>query len=79
MAMEKVARSPAARVDWDLRDRRLSEQVRRVSLDLYEAVPARRIKLFQLYQRLPELKAKLFKMDCLPLTRAVLYDLLRKS
>jgi hypothetical protein len=78
MAMERVARSPPARVDWDLRDRQLSEQVRRLALDLYEAVPGRRIKLFQLYQRLPELKAKLFKMDCLPLTRAVLYDLLRK-
>jgi hypothetical protein len=64
MAMERVARSPPARVDWDLRDRQLSEQVRRLALDLYEAVPGRRIKLF--------------KMDCLPLTRAVLYDLLRK-
>jgi len=78
-AMERVARSPHARVDWDQRDRQLSEQVRRVALELHEAEPDRRIKLFQIYQRLPELKAKLFKMDRLPLTRSALYAVLGKS
>ncbi len=77
--MERVARSPQARVDWDQRDRQLSEQVRRVALELHEAEPDRRIKLFQIYQRLPELKAKLFKMDRLPLTRSALYAVLGKS
>lgn len=78
-AMERVARSPQARVDWDQRDQQLSEQVRRVALELHEAEPDRRIKLFQIYQRLPELKAKLFKMDRLPLTRSALYAVLGKS
>lgn len=77
--MERVARSPLARVDWDQRDRQLSEQVSRVALELHEAEPNRRIKLFQIYQRLPELKAKLFKMDRLPLTRSALYAVLGKS
>lgn len=78
-AMERVARSPHARVDWDQRDLQLSEQVRRVALELHEAEPDRRIKLFQIYQRLPELKAKLFKMDRLPLTRSAIHAVLGKS
>ena len=77
--MERLARSPQARVDWDARDRRLSDQVRRIALELHEAEPDRRIKLFKIYQRLPELKAKLFKLDRLPLTRSVLYAVLGKT
>jgi hypothetical protein len=73
------ARSPHARFDWDQRDRQLSEQVRRVALELHAAEPDRRIKLFQIHQRLPELKAKLFKMDRLPLSRRALYAVLGKS
>ena len=53
--------------------------MRRVALELHEAEPDRRIKLFQIYQRLPELKAKLFKMDRLPLTRSALYSVLGKT
>lgn len=79
LAMERLARSPQARVDWDARDRRLSDQVRRIALELHEAEPDRRIKLFKIYQRLPELKAKLFKLDRLPLTRSVLYAVLGKT
>lgn len=78
-AIGRVASSPQARVDWDQRDRQLSEQVRRIALELHEAEPDRRIKLFQIYQRLPELKAKLFKMDRLPLTRSALYAVLGNS
>ncbi len=79
LAMERIARSPQARVNWDERDRQLSDQVRRVALELHEAQPDRRIKLFQIYQRVPELKAKLFKLDLLPLTRSVLYAVLGKT
>jgi len=79
LAMERVARSPQARVDWDQRDRQLSEQVRRVALELHEAEPDRRIKHFQIYQRIPELKAKLFKMDRLPLTRSALNAVMGKT
>lgn len=79
LAMERVARSPQARVDWDQRDRELSDQVGRVALELHEAEPDRRIRLFQIYQRLPELKAKLFKLDRLPLTKSVLYGVVGKK
>ena len=79
LAMERIARSPQARVDWDERDRQLSDQVRRVALELHEAEPDRRIKLFKIYQRLPELKAKLFKLDRLPLTKSVLYSVVGKK
>jgi len=75
-AMDKAIRSPQARVDWDLRDRHLSDLVRRVALELHEAAPERRLRLFQVYQRLPELKAKLFKLDRLPLTRTALFEVL---
>ena len=79
LAMERIARSPQARVDWDERDRQLSDQVRRVALELHEAEPDRRIKLFKIYQRLPELKAKLFKLDRLPLTKSVLFSVVGKK
>lgn len=48
-------------------------------MDLHETTPDRRLNLFQIYQRLPELKAKLFKLDRLPLPRSVLYAVLGKS
>jgi len=79
LAMERVVRGPQARVDWDQRDRQLSDQVKRVALELHEAEPKLRIKLFQIYQRLPELKAKLFKLDRLPLTRSELYAVVGKT
>jgi hypothetical protein len=79
VAMVKAARNPQARVDWDKRDRNLADQVRRVALRLFEAKPDGRIKLFELYQQLPELKAKLFKLDRLPLTRAAIFDVLRRA
>ncbi len=78
LAMGQVARSPLVRVDWDQRDRQLSDQVSRVALELHEAEPNRRIRLFQIHQRLPELKAKLFKLDRLPLTKSVLYGVVGK-
>jgi len=79
LTMERVVRGPQARVDWDQRDRQLSDQVKRVALELHEAEPKLRIKLFQIYQRLPELKAKLFKLDRLPLTRSELYAVVGKT
>jgi hypothetical protein len=79
IAMDRVARNPQARVEWDRRDQQLSEHVRRVALELREVTPDRRLKLFQIYQRLPELKAKLLKLDRLPLTRSVLYSVLGKK
>ena len=78
-AMTRVARNPKARVDWDARDQHLADTVRHFALVLADEAPEQRIKLFQIYQRLPELKAKLFKLDRLPLTRSAIFGILRDS
>ena len=77
-AMHKAIRNPLARVDWDSRDRQVSDMVRQVALRLHEEAPGRPLKLFLIYQQLPELKAKLFKLDRLPLTRTALLEVLGK-
>lgn len=56
------------RVDWDARDKDLALQVAKVSLSLATEARGSRVKLWQIYQRLPELKAKLGHLDKLPLT-----------
>lgn len=63
-------------IDWDARDTELATLVRQVALELKKNNPDARIKLFQLYQKIPELKAKLSKLDRLPLTRAATYSAL---
>lgn len=70
--MAKATRTATARIDWDTRDRELADGVRSVVLELTEANPDMRLKPHQIYQLLPELKAKLLKLDRLPLTRAAL-------
>jgi hypothetical protein len=77
--MSSVARSSGRRIDWDTRDIKLSSQVRQVALHLAAEEAVERIKLFQLYQKIPELKAKLSKLDRLPLTRAAIYRALGKT
>lgn len=73
-----VNRKPGGerRVDWDSRDRTLSQDVRVVADRLGQSRPGELIKLWQVYQELPELKAKLSALDRLPLTRKVLEDLI---
>lgn len=57
------------RVKWDVRDDALSGEVARAALDLKQRAGNRGIKLWQIYQAVPELKAKLAVLDRLPLTR----------
>lgn len=64
-------------VDWDTRDEALATEVRRLALDLATEMPGRTLRLWQLYQRLPELKAKLSRLDRLPRTRQAIYSSLR--
>ena len=64
-------------VDWDSRDLTLAAEVQRVGAALAADVPGTRLKLWQLYQRIPELKAKLARLDRLPLTRAAIQSLTR--
>ena len=56
------------RVDWDSRDKSLSSLVKSTSLLIAQEGPGKRVKLWQIYQKIPELKAKLAYLDKLPLT-----------
>jgi transposase len=71
----KLTRAPASvRLQWDQRDEQLSTQVRRLVMQLQLANGARPVRLWQLYQAIPELKAKLAQLDRLPLTKRVIEE-----
>jgi hypothetical protein len=72
--MTQAVRIGGLHVDWDSRDEALAMAVRRTALELEMEAPGRKGRLWQLYQRLPELKAKLSKLDRLPLTRSAVYS-----
>jgi hypothetical protein len=66
-------RVPANRgIRWDERDLHLSQAVREAALTLSRTQPGKALRLWQLYQRLPELKPKLSRLDRLPLTKRAL-------
>ena len=67
----------APRVDWDARDIALSVDVRRIAAELATETGQPRAALWQIYQRLPELKAKLGALDRLPLTRRAIANATR--
>ena len=62
------ARSGGLRVLWDERDQTLSAEVTQAVQILRKGPGARQIKLWQIYQAVPALKAKLAALDRLPLT-----------
>ena len=64
--LHKIRRSS---VEWDTRDAELSAAVRSAALRLMSEVRGRRIFFWQLYQLVPELKAKRSALHRLPLTR----------
>jgi len=72
--LAKPAASNYSRVDWDSRDDALSAEVRRIAADVATRTSAARVELWQIYQRLPELKAKLGALDRLPLTRRAIQE-----
>lgn len=63
------------RVNWDSRDNWLANEVRQAAAVLAEEGQTAPLKLWQLYQRVPELKAKLGALDRLPSTRKVISEL----
>ncbi len=67
--IEVPSTTGVSRVPWDTRDMTLSVEVERVVLKLRQNGAIGRIKLWQIYQALPALKAKLAALDRLPLTR----------
>jgi uncharacterized protein (DUF1684 family) len=62
----------ASSVRWDQRDDELSRAVDRVALQLSREHASKPIRLWQIYQALPELKAKLPALERLPQTRHAL-------
>lgn len=67
--LEMVTIVSLGRVNWDARDRVMSVQVQQAVMALRQQPAAGKLKLWQIYQRVPELKAKLSVLERLPLTR----------
>lgn len=63
------ARSGGLRVLWDERDQALSTEVKQAAQILRKGAGTRQIKLWQICQAIPALKAKIAALDRLPLTR----------
>lgn len=70
-------RQGTRRLDWDSRDSELASEVRHAAAALAESGQETQLKLWQLYQLVPELKAKLGALDRLPLTRKVISEVTR--
>jgi len=71
---------PAApRVDWDSRDLKLAAEVRRVAAELAAVNVGKRLRPWQIYQALPELKAKQGALARLPLTSRALEEVTRQA
>ena len=70
--LSKAPRQNHSNVDWDARDEALAQQVKETALQLFEENPRKRILLWMIYQRLPDLKAKLAKLERLPLTKSAI-------
>ena len=83
------AHTPSGRVDasearagsvrWDERDEALRLDVRRALVRLSAERPGEPLRLWQIYQVVPELKAKLAALERLPLTRRTLESALARS
>lgn len=75
--MEHAANVGGTLVDWVSRDAELADKVARTGLEISRQQPGRRIKLWQLYQQLPDLKAKLAKLNRLPRTYEAIQQVLK--
>ena len=75
--LSKAPRQNHSNVDWDARDEALAQQVKETALKLFEENPHKRILLWMIYQRLPHLKAKLAKLERLPLTKSAITSALK--
>ncbi|WP_374355342.1 TnsD family Tn7-like transposition protein [Chitinimonas sp.] len=77
--LPRPPRTGGQQVDWDARDTVLAQQVRQVALALTTAQVKQALRLSQLYQAIPELKAKLGKLDRLPLTALAIVEVLHRK
>ena len=76
--LELVHRSNHSNVRWDERDQEMAQAVRVAALSLHEQQPSRAIKLAELCDAVPHLKARLSRIDRLPLTRMAITDVTRR-
>ena len=73
--LREMDKMPA--VDWSVRDVQLSAEVRRVALRLLIDNKVNHLFFWQLYQHIPELKAKRSVLHRLPLTQAAIDAVLK--
>lgn len=71
-AKQRGASASRPSVRWDERDLALSQSVQEVLSELLSTANGRPIRLWQVYQAVPELKPKLHVLDRLPLTKRAL-------
>lgn len=67
--LENSTKPGVRRVLWDERDEKLSVSVEQAALAIHRENNDKKIKLWQLFQAVPDLKTKLNSLDQLPLTR----------
>lgn len=77
-SVERPVPNHGPRLDWDQRDLELAEAVHQAAAELWAQKPAAvapaRLRVGELCQRLPELKAKLSALNRLPLTLKAIQD-----
>lgn len=71
-SLGSTPRSNHPSVDWDRRDRELAQAVSKTLLVLNQRMPGMRLSLNDLHRYLPELRAKLDKLEQLPFTKKAL-------
>lgn len=71
-SLPKLVAGNHAHVPWDRRDEILAREIELAAADIAISTRKRSVALWQLLQRLPELKAKLGALNQLPLTRRIL-------
>lgn len=76
--LKQFPRSNNANVRWDERDQEMAQAVRVAALSLHAQQPGRPIKLAELCNTILQLKARLSKIDRLPLTRTAINDVTRR-
>lgn len=73
------ARTRHSSVDWDRRDLEISQKVALVGPKPVADGKFRKIRLWQIYQKVPELRAKLDVLDRLPQTKKMIFKLTRET
>ena len=70
--LPRAARTNNSSIRWDVRDQQYSHAVESETLKLHLAQPDNRVRLADLCNRIPHLKARLSDLDQLPVTRAAI-------